>query len=128
MSISNAYIRAKSLYKTFHFSEPFYPVVNKKDLAATFGFIINDITNSVFIKYHHFGLYWLPVWRWCIDNAQITCPHQTELQGPRNRSSRKREGIHRSPQLFQFFFRCNTEFLFFINDHHSKIFEFYILA
>ena len=72
---ANAQVRAFTLYHGSHLAKTMYPVVNKEHLPSPFGLIINSIANSIGAKGLHFGLYGLPVRRWRVDDAQISCTH-----------------------------------------------------
>src|SRR5437762_2401376 len=78
MCKGNTEIRAESLDECFHFCQAMYAVMNKKYLPAPFCFIINGIPYKVGIKNMHLGLYGLPVWRRCIDDAEIPRSHKAE--------------------------------------------------
>src|SRR5690349_15999512 len=57
-------VRTLCLYHSSHFRQALYTVMNKEYLSATFRFVIDGITDKLYIKYLYFGLYRLPVWWW----------------------------------------------------------------
>ena len=72
----------------------------------------------------NFRLNRVTVWRRCLDDRQVSGPHQRELKGTRNRSRRQCQRIYIDLQLTKLFFHAYTELLLLVNDKQTQILEF----
>ena len=103
-------------------------VVNDKHLAAATDFVGNGIADEFFVEDVYLGLDGVAVgWRRG-DDGDVAGTHERELQRARDGCSRHGKRIHIDFHLAQFLFGSHAEFLLFIYNKQSQIFENYIFT
>ncbi len=124
MSYCNTNTGTKPLDHSCNFLNVLQAVMNKKHLSASTDFIGNSIPDHFFTEGNDFGKNGLPVRRWGVDDAQIPCSHQRELQSAWYWRCRERKGVDSCAERFQFVFYRNPEFLLLVNYDQTQIFKF----
>src|SRR6185437_94890 len=126
--ITDTEIGAKRLDDGCHLGKSLDTVVDKEDLSAPFGLIIDRIADKVFVIAMQFRLDRLAVRRRRVDDAQIPGAHKTELQRPGDRRSCKGKTVHMRPKGLDLFLVCDAKLLFFIDDEQAEVFELYFFS
>ena len=123
MGECDAEIGAKTLYQSFHFCKSVDTVMDEEDLAAPFGFIIDDVAYVVFIENHYFRLYRLPVRRRVLMMLRSRAPIRLNwsVLGIGVAVSVSESTVVR---ICLSFFCRHAEFLFLIDDHNAEVLNF----
>ena len=99
-------------------------VVHKENLPVAAHFKIDSFGYNFLIECMYFRLNRVTVGRRCLNDRQVSSPHQRELKGTRNRSSRQCQRIYIDLQLTKLFLHAYTELLLLVNDKQTQILEF----
>ena len=75
------------------------------------------------VMLYYIGLYRVSVKRRFLYYREIAKSHHGEVEGARDGCRRYREYINIRELLFQFFFLCDAEALFFVHYQQSEIFK-----
>ena len=76
----------------------------------------------------HLGLYRIAVGRRSLNDREVACTNQRELQCTRYRCSGHGKRIHVHLKLTELFFHTNAELLFLIDNKQAQIFKLHALA
>ena len=94
------------------------------DLAVAAELEIDGVGDDLMTEGVNFGANGVTVGRRGVDDAEIACAHQRELEGARNGRRRHGERVDVDFHLAQAFFDGHAEFLLFVDDEQAEIFEF----
>ena len=119
----------KAQYSVFNAGQHLNAVANHIYLSVALHLQLNSLFDDVFIIERntlcHNGI---AIGRWGVDDAQIACTKQRELQGTRNRCGGQCQYIYVGAKGFEFLFDSHAKLLFFVNDEQSEIFPQYLFA
>ena len=110
------------------FAQIAYAVVDNEDLSATAHLEIDGIDKHLFVIGVHLCLNGIAIGRRRLNDTEVACPHQRELEGTRDGSGGEREGVDIHLQLAEFLFDGDTELLLFVNDEETQIIELHIFS
>ena len=114
----------ESGYEGGHFGEVFDAVGDEECLSAARHFVAYGVAYGFFVEGAEFGLYGLPVGGRGADDAEVAGAHEAELEGAGYGCGGEGEAVDVDFHLAEFFFGGDAEFLFFVDDEESEVFEF----
>ena len=103
-------------------------IVNEIDLAIAGEFIFDGALDDVFIESGDNGLNGKAIARSGFDERHIAQADERHVQGARNGSGGKREGVNIFAHLLEALFVSNTETLLFIDDEEAEVLKLYVFG
>ena len=123
MSYSHSGIRHILLYHLLQTRQVVDTWIDEIDLSIARHLEINGISNNLCSKGMYLGLNGIAVRWWCLNDTQVACSHQRELQGTRNRRCCHRQRIDVGLQLAQLLLRRDAKLLLLINNQQTQVVE-----
>ena len=103
-------------------------IVHEIHLPIARHFEINGIGNDLCTKGMYLCLNGIAIGWGRLDDAQVACAHERELQGARYRRGRQRQAVDAHLHLLQFLFGADAELLLLVYDEESEVFEFQVFV
>ena len=107
--------------RAFNVVDTVMKIVN---LTAAADFPFHRLCKYLHIKGQNVGLYRVSVLRRNFEHRHIPDARHRHIERSRNRGCRKRKHVNKRKPLLEFFFLCDTEPLFLVNNQQPEVFEF----